>query len=77
MRFGSYDAILLSRFSALGNYAGVPAITVPVGYDSQGLPIGLQIMGKWWEEKLLFHVAYAVESKVSKTRPAIHYSFLS
>ena len=68
---------LLSRFAALGNYAGVPAISVPVGYDSRGLPIGLQIMGKWWEERLLFYVAYAVESKVSKRQPAVHYSFLS
>ena len=51
-------------------------MTLPVGYDSQGLPIGLQIMGKWWDEQLLFRVALAAETLVEKRKPQMHYSML-
>lgn len=43
------------------NIAGIPAISVPVGKDKQGLPIGVQIMGKAFDEKGLLQVAYSVE----------------
>ena len=40
---------------------GYPAITVPAGYSSEGLPIGLQIVGRPWTEDRLLSMAYAFE----------------
>lgn len=43
------------------NIAGVPAITVPCGFDDEGLPIGLQIIGKAFDESTLIRTAYTFE----------------
>lgn len=43
------------------NMAGIPAISIPIGFDSSGLPIGLQIMAKHFNEPTLFRVAYTLE----------------
>jgi len=43
------------------NLAGIPAISIPCGFSRQGLPIGLQIMGKHFEEGMLLRVAYTFE----------------
>lgn len=43
------------------NLAGLPAISVPCGFDSQGLPIGMQLIGNVLKEDLLLQVAYAYE----------------
>ncbi|MGC1395257.1 MAG: Asp-tRNA(Asn)/Glu-tRNA(Gln) amidotransferase subunit GatA [Coleofasciculaceae cyanobacterium] len=43
------------------NLAGLPGISVPCGFDEQGLPIGMQLIGKVLREDLLLQVAYAYE----------------
>ncbi|MBN8562505.1 MAG: Asp-tRNA(Asn)/Glu-tRNA(Gln) amidotransferase subunit GatA [Leptolyngbya sp. UWPOB_LEPTO1] len=43
------------------NLAGLPGMSVPCGFDSQGLPIGLQIVGNVLREDQVFQVAYAYE----------------
>jgi aspartyl-tRNA(Asn)/glutamyl-tRNA(Gln) amidotransferase subunit A len=43
------------------NLAGVPAVSVPIGTDSQGLPIGIQVTGKWFDEAATLTVAHAIE----------------
>ena len=43
------------------NLAGLPAISVPCGIDSQGLPIGLQLIGNCFEEKKIIQAAYTYE----------------
>ncbi|MCM8790394.1 MAG: Asp-tRNA(Asn)/Glu-tRNA(Gln) amidotransferase subunit GatA [Candidatus Omnitrophica bacterium] len=43
------------------NLAGLPAISVPCGFSSEGLPIGLQIMAKPFDEETIFRVAYTFE----------------
>jgi len=43
------------------NMAGIPAISIPCGFNHEGLPIGLQIMGKHFDEGRLLRVAYAFE----------------
>ena len=47
--------IEVMRFVNPANFTGLPAITVPAGYDKGGMPIGLQLMARPWEEELLFH----------------------
>jgi len=44
------------------NLAGAPAATIPCGFDRDGLPIGLQIVGPWLEEGRIFRVAAALET---------------
>ncbi|TES88150.1 MAG: Asp-tRNA(Asn)/Glu-tRNA(Gln) amidotransferase subunit GatA [Desulfobacteraceae bacterium] len=48
-------------FTLSANLAGIPGISVPCGFSSSGLPIGLQIMAKHFEEGKLFKVAYNFE----------------
>ena len=43
------------------NLAGLPGISVPCGEDSQGLPIGLQLIGDCFGEKKLIQTAYTYE----------------
>ncbi|MDB4940939.1 MAG: Aspartyl-tRNA(Asn) amidotransferase subunit [Labilithrix sp.] len=53
MRTGFLDTKVidgLCRFCFLGNLTGLPAASVPVGTDADGLPIGLQLMGDAWDE---------------------------
>lgn len=56
------------------NLAGLPGISVPCGFDSKGLPIGLQLIGKAFDEETLFKVAYAYEQATEWTKklPEIH-----
>jgi aspartyl-tRNA(Asn)/glutamyl-tRNA(Gln) amidotransferase subunit A len=53
------------------NLAGLPAINVPCGFNSNGLPIGLQLIGNVLEEPLLLQVAHQYEqtANVMTTRP--------
>ena len=43
------------------NLAGIPAISIPCGFSHEGLPIGLQLMGKHFDEGMLLRVAYTFE----------------
>ncbi|SNS03597.1 Asp-tRNA(Asn)/Glu-tRNA(Gln) amidotransferase subunit GatA [Antarctobacter heliothermus] len=48
-------------FTVTVNLAGLPGIAVPTGVDKQGLPLGLQLIGRPWEEGDLLNCAYALE----------------
>jgi aspartyl-tRNA(Asn)/glutamyl-tRNA(Gln) amidotransferase subunit A len=43
------------------NLLGVPAISVPCGFSTEGLPIGMQLAGRWWDEATVLRAAYAYE----------------
>jgi len=49
-------------FTVTVNLAGLPGIAVPVGLDRQGLPLGLQLIGRPWGEADLLNHAYVLES---------------
>ncbi|MEM9319265.1 MAG: Asp-tRNA(Asn)/Glu-tRNA(Gln) amidotransferase subunit GatA [Pseudomonadota bacterium] len=49
-------------FTVTVNLAGLPGISVPAGQDKDGLPLGLQLIGKPWEEGALLNTAYALEN---------------
>jgi aspartyl-tRNA(Asn)/glutamyl-tRNA(Gln) amidotransferase subunit A len=51
-------------FTVSANLAGLPGISVPCGLSREGLPIGLQIIGKHFQEDRLFQLAFLVEKKV-------------
>ena len=48
-------------FTAPFNLASVPALSINCGFTSEGLPVGLQIAGKPFDESMVFRVAYAYE----------------
>jgi aspartyl-tRNA(Asn)/glutamyl-tRNA(Gln) amidotransferase subunit A len=48
-------------FTVTVNLAGLPGIAVPVGLDGKGLPLGLQLIGRPWEEAALLNHAYVLE----------------
>ena len=48
-------------FTVTGNLAGLPSLSVPGGFDHQGLPLGLQITSKAWDEEMAISVAGAIE----------------
>jgi aspartyl-tRNA(Asn)/glutamyl-tRNA(Gln) amidotransferase subunit A len=50
------------------NLAGLPAISLPVAKDSEGMPIGLQLIGKAFDEQTLFDGALSLEKAVNYTK---------
>ena len=48
-------------FTVTVNLAGLPGIAVPTGLDAKGLPMGLQLIGRPWEEADLLNIAYSLE----------------
>ena len=49
-------------FTVTLNLAGLPGVSVPVGLDQKGLPMGLQLIGRPWEEAALLNHAYVLEA---------------
>ncbi len=66
----------IMRFATAANLTGLPAITFPVGYTQKGLPIGLQVMGKAWDEPTLLRMALAAEQIVERKAPQVHFKLL-
>jgi aspartyl-tRNA(Asn)/glutamyl-tRNA(Gln) amidotransferase subunit A len=50
-------------FTVPTNLAGIPAMSVPAGYDKENLPLGLQLIGRPLGEQTLLNIAYAIESR--------------
>jgi aspartyl-tRNA(Asn)/glutamyl-tRNA(Gln) amidotransferase subunit A len=60
-------------FTVTANLVGVPGISLPCGLSSDGLPIGLQLMGPYWSEARLLRLAHAYQTVNPLTaRPRIH-----
>jgi aspartyl-tRNA(Asn)/glutamyl-tRNA(Gln) amidotransferase subunit A len=55
------------------NLAGLPGLSLPCGFDSKGLPIGMQIIGKHFDETALLRIGYAYEQATEwhKRKPSI------
>ena len=47
------------------NLAGLPAISIPGGHDSKGYPLGLQIIGKTFDEQNIINIAYTMENQIN------------
>jgi len=52
-------------FTVPASLAGLPGISIPAGLDANGLPLGLQIIGKAWDEETVFRAAHALEVAVN------------
>jgi aspartyl-tRNA(Asn)/glutamyl-tRNA(Gln) amidotransferase subunit A len=64
---------LLNRCTRPFNLTGLPAISIPCGFTSEGLPVGLQIAGRAFDESTVLRVAHAYEQDAGwfQQRPAI------
>ncbi len=49
-------------FTVTVNLAGLPGASVPGGVDAAGLPLGLQVIGRPWEEAEMLNIAFAIEA---------------
>jgi aspartyl-tRNA(Asn)/glutamyl-tRNA(Gln) amidotransferase subunit A len=64
---------LISRNNVAIGYAGVPCLTVPAGFDSDGMPVGMCLTGRWFDEPLVFRAGVAYQSRTDfhKMRPKL------
>ncbi|MBC8445884.1 MAG: amidase, partial [Chloroflexi bacterium] len=58
----------LTRYTRVFNLTGLPAISAPCGFSSEGLPIGLQLVGRAWDEATVLRAAYAYEAATGWTQ---------
>jgi aspartyl-tRNA(Asn)/glutamyl-tRNA(Gln) amidotransferase subunit A len=56
-------------FTVTVNMAGLPGIAVPAGLDANGLPLGLQLIGKPFEEETLFQAGHVIEQAAGRFEP--------
>lgn len=61
----------LCRFSGPFNLTGLPAISVPCGFDDAGLPVGLQLVARPFAEPTLYQAAAAVEQQIGRFGRAV------
>ena len=52
-------------FTVPVNLAGLPGISIPAGVDKKGYPLGLQIIGKAFDEQTILNIAYSMEEKIN------------
>ena len=64
----------IMRYMQLGNLVGIPGLSFPIGYTSEGIPTSMMVQAAHWNEDVLFRVASAVESP--RMRPKVYYSVL-
>ena len=53
----------------LSSNSGLPAISVPAGFTADGVPVGLELLARAWDESLLLKLAYAYEQGTRHRRP--------
>ncbi|MBU2261132.1 MAG: amidase [Proteobacteria bacterium] len=66
----------IMRFSTPANMTGLPAISFPAGYNDAGLPVGMQAIGRPWQEQTLLRLALTAEQVVERKAPQVHYPIL-
>ncbi|MFP2929207.1 amidase, partial [Pyxidicoccus sp. 3LG] len=62
----------LMRFVRLGNLTGFPALSVPAGFDRAGLPVGVHLTARPYEEHLLLRLGRVVERATEHRTPSVH-----
>lgn len=72
-RFGEYakDPLMMYEHDVLSvpaNLAGIPAVSVPAGFAANGMPVGMQILGKAFDEATVLRVAHAYEQATEHHR---------
>ena len=66
----------LMRYSFCSNLTGLPSLSLPIGYNSKALPIGLQLIGKPWHEHTLLRIGRALEKRIDRQTGQIKFDLL-
>ena len=61
---GSVESYLSDSFTVLSNLTGVPSMSVPAGFSSENLPIGVQLMANHFDEQTLFNTALCIQKEM-------------
>jgi aspartyl-tRNA(Asn)/glutamyl-tRNA(Gln) amidotransferase subunit A len=56
-------------FTVTVNMAGLPGLSVPAGLSSEGLPLGLQLIGRPFDEETLFSLGHVIEQAAGRFAP--------
>jgi len=56
-----------------GNLCGLPAVSFPAGFTSDGLPVGLQAIGNYWDEHVLLRLVHTAEATADHRLPPTFY----
>jgi Asp-tRNA(Asn)/Glu-tRNA(Gln) amidotransferase A subunit family amidase len=64
------------RFAPPANFTGLPAISFPAGYASDGLPVGFQAIGRAWHEHVLLRIAHVAEGLLKRKAPQVLFDLL-
>lgn len=64
------------RYAQAANLVGVPAISVPAGFDGDGMPVGFQLMGRHWDEVLLMRMGHLVQAAMPVRVPQVRFRIL-
>lgn len=67
----------IMRFAVAGNSTGLPAISFPAGYNSNGLPVGFQAIGRPWCEHTLLRLANLAEKAVERRKPQVFFNLIT
>ena len=68
--------IEIMRFATPANLTGLPTISFPVGYNDAKIPLGMQAIGRAWQEATLLRLALAAERVVDRKSPEVYYRIL-
>jgi Asp-tRNA(Asn)/Glu-tRNA(Gln) amidotransferase A subunit family amidase len=68
-KHGDFSSPAGDNSQQIAPHTGMPAITVPMGFTSQGLPTGLQIVGEHFQEPILLKIAHAYEQATKHRKP--------
>lgn len=64
-----------SVFTCLASIAGLPAISIPAGWSDDGLPVGVQLIGRTGNEAGLFALARRLDASLAAYRPPAHFGY--
>src|SRR5262249_55990347 len=53
----------IMQFTGVPSLAGLPALSLPVGFDPDGMPVGMQIIGRPFDEAMLFRIGHAYQGE--------------
>lgn len=68
---GEHGPATLADFTALANFAGLPALAIPAGWTSDGLPVGVQLIGRAGEDETLLALGAKLESALNAWQPPV------
>src|SRR3981189_2965633 len=51
----------LTRFTRPVNYLGLPSLSIPAGFTGKGLPVGMQLVGRWFDQAILVRIGAAFQ----------------